>query len=413
MNKRSFFGKSARCRNSLPVSAVGLVLLTYGLGAACARTEFNSNDKSKTQSPTSSAPVTSAAADVVIENSEPTADDLLVPCGANGNRVDKEGGGRAQRIFVPVTCLQPRTEKPDPNRGMDVAVVLDVTGTMKPQIEAIRSNFLDLISELKLQGWNPRLGAVGFTDKIEDVIAVTSEVQSVLDATAPTKPAWNAESGKGGADPVESGMVAIECGLTILSGANNCNSVNSTGKYALDNRDKTLIYVSDAPARNSKSNFEVSGTARNMRSFADEAIKNSATFRVFYSSTSERKNLPDEIPGYEFNIPTPIVQLTNLVETSGVLGVKLKYPISPAGFKAAVTDKLKEGKIVQDKCLLTSVEILNADGTPSVPKVKISNTGTGQWVHPLQKLSGGIYSVLLNRTCATGGAQTSKVSVEL
>jgi Mg-chelatase subunit ChlD len=61
--------------------------------------------------------------------------------------------------------------------GADIIFVLDVTGSMTNQIEAVKNNIIEFADSLKARGIDYRLGMVTFLDIIENVYDFTSDVQ--------------------------------------------------------------------------------------------------------------------------------------------------------------------------------------------------------------------------------------------
>lgn len=401
--------------------ALALAALFAAGSGACSRTDFSSGASQPQPSPspgtgdadppgttgdgTNGAP--NGAGPTIMTNPNIKASDLNLACGVQDVKAAEPDaqGSQAQRLFVPLVCVTERVERPDPNRGMDIVFVHDVTGSMRAQIDIVRAGYLELVQDLANLGWNLRVGAIAFADQIDAVIPLTANTTSVHEATSPTVKAWSAPQFYG-EDLPEQGLMALDCAIQVLAGEKTCHfpAVQSSGGEA---RDKTIIYVSDAPARDALGKFEVSGTASRLSGFAKLMEQRSASLKLFYSAAHTRKNFMFD------EWPTPDEQLDSLVAASGIAAVKVAYPLTSSSFKSKVADKLREGKVVVDSCALVSVEITGPDGGMVLPLTKIKATSSGAWVYPVQKFARGTYTVESVRQCSGAGLQTTKTNVEL
>ncbi len=84
----------------------------------------------------------------------------------------------------------------------DIIFVLDVTGSMGNEINAVKNNIIEFADSLSYRGIDFRLGMVTFLDEVENIYPFTDDVQKFRDQVA-------AQYAHGGADEPENSLQAL------------------------------------------------------------------------------------------------------------------------------------------------------------------------------------------------------------
>src|SRR5690606_35085696 len=104
------------------------------------------------------------------------------------------------------------------NVPVDFVFLLDITGTMQPKINSVKTNIQNFARTLLKKGIDYRIGLVLFTDDIEKVYNPTGNVLDFL--------AWvNPIIAKGGGDEKENALEAIEAACKQIKWRNEANRV--------------------------------------------------------------------------------------------------------------------------------------------------------------------------------------------
>jgi outer membrane protein OmpA-like peptidoglycan-associated protein/Mg-chelatase subunit ChlD len=104
------------------------------------------------------------------------------------------------------------------NVPVDFVFIVDITGSMQPQINSIKSNISNFTQSLMKRGIDYRLGLILFSDDIEKVYNPTNNVLDFL--------AWiNPVRAKGGGDEKENCLEAIEAACKQIQWRNEANRV--------------------------------------------------------------------------------------------------------------------------------------------------------------------------------------------
>jgi outer membrane protein OmpA-like peptidoglycan-associated protein len=104
------------------------------------------------------------------------------------------------------------------NVPVDFVFLIDITGSMQPQINSIKANISNFTKSLLKRGIDYRIGLVLFSDDIEKVYNPTANVLDFL--------AWiNPVRAKGGGDEKENALEAIESACKQIKWRNEANRV--------------------------------------------------------------------------------------------------------------------------------------------------------------------------------------------
>ena len=101
---------------------------------------------------------------------------------------------------------------------VDFVFLIDITGSMQPQINSIKANISNFTQSLVKRGIDYRIGLILFSDDIEKVYNPTSNVLDFL--------AWiNPVRAKGGGDEKENALESIEAACTQIKWRREANRV--------------------------------------------------------------------------------------------------------------------------------------------------------------------------------------------
>lgn len=104
------------------------------------------------------------------------------------------------------------------NVPVDFVFLIDITGSMQPSINSVKSNISTFTQSLVKRGIDYRLGLILFTDDIEKVYNPTPNVSDFLKWITPVK-------ARGGGDEKENALEALEAAAKMISWRNEANRV--------------------------------------------------------------------------------------------------------------------------------------------------------------------------------------------
>jgi outer membrane protein OmpA-like peptidoglycan-associated protein len=104
------------------------------------------------------------------------------------------------------------------NVPVDFMFLMDVTGSMQPQINSIKSNITNFSQNLVKRGIDYRIGLILFSDDIDRVYNPTSNVLDFLSWINPVR-------AKGGGDEKENALEAVEAACKQVKWRNEANKV--------------------------------------------------------------------------------------------------------------------------------------------------------------------------------------------
>lgn len=257
------------------------------------------------------------------------------------------------RLVLPRLCSY-RVPDPDPRlRALDLVFVLDVTGSMRSELDSVRQGMQELISIAQTTGWDLQVGAVAFADAILARYPLTPDLADLSAKMAPENPIWAAPDGFGGDEP-EVGLAAIESGLNMLREGQGY--------------ERLLVYVSDAPARRvDKGGYSVDATGGTLQKFLRSMSDADAAFHLFFSSTDSRERLFSDMP-------TPVEQIEELVARSGVESTKLPFPLHTRQMRDNFLQPLQNVRFTSDLCEFTRAELVDPVGQVVPAPLGVSET---------------------------------------
>jgi hypothetical protein len=304
---------------------------------------------------------------------------------------------KIKRLFIPISCLAERLETDEPNRSLDVVFVLDVTGSMGHELQAVRTGVKELITTIQAQGWQLRAGSIAFADAILEEQPISGDLDALVEAMNPIHETWSARGGFGG-DVPEVGLAALERGVAMLDVADGAASIG----------EKIMVYVSDAPAeRVHKKGFDLTATAQAIKTFALrlDTLPQKPSFRLFHSTGSDRRILTDRMP-------TPSEQMKELITQTGVSSVKLPFPLDSKGLQQYFIGKLTEGRLLTERCILKSVTLLSPEGVVLSASGTLSESAATYYATKIpSSLRRGAYKLELTKSCQERGEINDTVAV--
>jgi outer membrane protein OmpA-like peptidoglycan-associated protein len=104
------------------------------------------------------------------------------------------------------------------NVPVDFVFIIDVTGSMQPQINSVKSNITSFARSLLKRGIDYRIGLILFSDDIEKVYNPTGNVMDFLSWINPVR-------AKGGGDEKENALEAIEAACKQIQWRNEASRV--------------------------------------------------------------------------------------------------------------------------------------------------------------------------------------------
>lgn len=265
--------------------------------------------------------------------------DVLNEC--HDSVIQPASGNKMARLVMPRACSF-TVPDPDPRlRALDLVFVLDVTGSMRNELNAVREGMTELMAIAHTTGWDLQVGAVAFADDILAKYPLTRDVAATIAAMGQDNPIWAAPDGFGGDEP-EIGLGAIEQGIEILRGGSGY--------------ERLLVYVSDAPARRvDKGNYDIAATAAVIQGFLRETADSDSAFHIFFSATDSRERLFD-------GMPTPADQLVDLIKRSGVQSTRLPFPLRTRSIRNDFLQPLQYVRYTNDLCEFYAAELHPSQG---------------------------------------------------
>jgi hypothetical protein len=335
-------------------------------------------------------------------NGDGVVDDLdqintagLIAC--NSATWTSSTGTRPDAFYFPTSCRRDFTEPPRPERNLDVMFALDVTGSMGNELNSVRGGIQKLIDLIAAEKWNLRVGAIAFADAILEEHAASENLGELLTAMNPNQTNWKATPGFGG-DAPEVGLAAMERGIDLLQSADPHGTVE----------EKILVYVSDAPAKlHSTYGFDVAHTNTAFKTFSTNlsAMPSQPSFRFFYSSTMSRKGLVDAMP-------TPLTQIEKLVQTSGVSGIRLPFPLATENLEDSFLVPLRKGAFRTERCALESVKYTHVE-TGGEVKYEHNISQSAHFSVAVSGWRSGKYKVTLEKKCSLSGEREEVLDIEM
>ncbi len=320
----------------------------------------------------------------------------LIPC--ESSAWQPVGVSRPDKLYFLRSCKRDYTEPPKPERNLDIMFALDVTGSMGAELDAVRGAIHSLIEIIAAEKWNLRAGSIAFADEILEEHPVSTKLSELLAAMASNQPNWKAEPGFGG-DAPEIGLAAIEKSLQNLQLGDPLGAVE----------EKVLVYVSDAPAKLfSNHGFDIVHTSTVLKGYSSQLSKmqTQPSFRMFYSSTTSRKGLVDDMP-------TPLTQLENLVSSSGIAGIKLPFPLVTENLEQTFIVPLRQGAFRTEFCKFEKARFVHVSSGGEIVLENDSGSSKAYMQIAIGAWKSGDYKVTIDKGCSISGTRREEIEMHL
>jgi hypothetical protein len=164
-----------------------------------------------------------------------------------------------------------------------------------------------------------------------------------------------------GQDTPESGLAAIACAASMaLLGKKTCTAedIRAAEAGTLPSKESQatkvfdshwMIYVSDAPARNSEFSFESMRLGQSLHDLSDRILKSGAELRFYAASKNDRKGL---LPLW----PIPLTQLQEITSLGSIPFQEMKFPVTADNVDETfisqartIPDELKEHRCIVEE----------------------------------------------------------------
>lgn len=351
---------------------------------------------------------------------------LQVPCSTQSAPENLASESDKVTISIKNDCSELLKTQSSQNKKVpaDIVFVLDISGSMQPFIEVIKTNIVQFSKNLTSKGFDSRFAAVGYRDTVDNKIPFTT-----AESLSTQLVSWKAG---GGVDKQEAGQLGIHAALDLFS----------SDLAAMPDRasaDKVMLFVTDAISFNgtNHSDFSINDLASRMAN-----LKNSTLQRLkFYHSACD-KPIPVSsvaspapgttglvaLPAYECDtVPgsggsatsalMPAVQMKNLLDASKVPGTGFDFPLTGDVFLNQFGSEFASIEIEEKHvCFLTDAKLVK--GTVEVESFKTKDLTEARAKYNIEKqisfaksLENGSYVFAGSRCCvAESAAATSTCS---
>lgn len=212
---------------------------------------------------------------------------------------------------------------------IDFVFILDITGTMQPQINGIRSNIEGFIQGLIQKGVDANAGLITFTDYLEKTYPLTPDIKQFTQWLAPLRAA-------GGLDEKENALEA-------LAQASNMRFRPAANRIA--------ILITDAPYHQvgERGNGRTKYTTQSII----EYLKNNRirAFCIVPPSLKEYDQIAESTRGATFDIGQPFTKILDLYSTQLTNLYSITYRsderIVPDSINVAIVDQKKQQLVRQ------------------------------------------------------------------
>jgi Mg-chelatase subunit ChlD len=269
---------------------------------------------------------------------------------------------------------QVKTSTREVKEKLDIVFVLDITGSMNDNLDAVKSTVVEFTEQLSEKGWDAQFAAVGFRDRVEEQTNFVS-----ASSLATELEEWEAD---GGFDVQEAGQDGLRSAISLSK---------KSGRVGAK---KVFLLVTDAPFYANSSNhtdFSVSLLSKTLKTELPDA--------VVYCSAPKYDERSDD------DFVAPVQQCTDLRAQSEVKGSNLPFPLSANVLLNQFSAKLEELKTEQsDICKLTSLSFVSTSGSVSALSAQSASPKPNQfWFKSDQTLEQflGAHTLRVERCCAS------------
>jgi hypothetical protein len=304
-----------------------------------------------------------------------------------------------QLFELPTTCKSNvESEKLSSSKNpTDIVFVLDITGSMQVNINAIKSNVVGFASAIEQKGWNARFAAVGFRDAIE-----SRHTFSDASALAIKLGSWGAGGG-GDSQEFSQGGVLEALKMFDSDGASN---------PALMKSDKVILLVTDNPGWDPSSRNHGNFDTKSLETAIQDSAAKFPRLKFFHSTPKKSAD-----PAFSLS---PQEQYNDVLNNTGVSGSALDYPITDDVFLKQFVEKFEPVKEKREmNCKLTSAEVRDLSGIVRSDAFKLAEGKEQQQARITKKVieKSSLAQIIAERCCSLpsepAGSCSQKVTVRI
>lgn len=237
----------------------------------------------------------------------------------------------------------------------DIVFAIDITGSMQPNLDAVKNNVVAFARELENRAWDARFAAVGFRDSIDSTIDFT-DAQSLADRLRN----WRAPLGSGG-DEQEYSQGGIAKALDMLMSDTSNNPSRMKG-------DKIVLMVTDNPGFNYVSQSHNDFSTNNLEQKIQQAAFTLTRLKFYHSTPTTPLRTP--FPGRI----VPRDQYNSVISNTGVVGASLNYPLTEDVILSQFVETFEPVRAKVDRfCRISRLEVRDAGGAVRSANFTVKN----------------------------------------
>lgn len=222
---------------------------------------------------------------------------------------------------------------------VDIVFAIDITGSMQPNIDAVKDNVVRFARELESRSWGARFAAVGFTDSVDSQFGFTD-----ADSLSKAMRSWRPYPGAGG-DEQEFSQGGIAKALDMLA-----EDVSRTP--GREKADKIVVMVTDNPGFNFQTGRKADFSTNALEQKFQQAAMSLPRLKFYHSTPSSSR----------FGV-SPQEQYNTVINNTGVVGSHLNYPLSEDVILNQFVEKFEPVREKVDRfCRITSLAVRDASG---------------------------------------------------
>lgn len=317
---------------------------------------------------------------------------ILLSCGAQGHNLTSLA---PEGIDVPNNCVGWSEETIPARNEVDLFLALDASPNMATYADAIAPLVRGLVDALKQQNYTVHAGGLAFEDSILEVLPCEQEGTTLFGKLSSKASPWfqslvgpNIPAGQDiswmSHDAPNVGLTAIEQGVTQLR--------------ANPERDKILLYMSNAPAKGANA-YSSDATAAALTAFHGEMAAQQSQVQYIYVVSHQR------LQGMSDTFATSAAQADLLFSRAGVPAEKFTLPPKLDQLVPRLQSRPDGTRKQEVACLLSKVAIFPLDSDEKELFVKefsgIQSSGSTR-IQPADLPPQG-FRLVISRTCGTTG----------
>ena len=219
----------------------------------------------------------------------------------------------------------------------DIVFAIDITGSMQPNINAIKSNVVKFARELETRAWDARFAAVGFRDSIDSTVDFTD-----AESLANRLQNWSAAGG-GNEQEFSQGGIAKALDMLLSDSSSNPSRAKA---------DKVVLMVTDNPGFDYVSKSYNDFSTKNLEQKIQQAAFTLTRLKFYHSTPSSSA----------FSL-APRDQYNSVITNTGVVGSSLNYPLTEDVILSQFVEKFEPVRAKVDRfCRISKLEVRDAGG---------------------------------------------------